>query len=127
MTRITIIRHAEAEGNLYRRVHGWFDSLITPTGRSQIERLEERIRKELQTGLKYDAIYSSDLKRTMETAGAVSRAASLPVMPRRDLREINSGEWEDLPWGYCYREYPDLLKNYAAFPDWRVNGGESTA
>ena len=29
MTTIYLIRHAEAEGNLYRRIHGWYDSLIT--------------------------------------------------------------------------------------------------
>ena len=38
MTTIYLIRHAEAEGNLYRRVHGWYDSLITETatGRSSL-------------------------------------------------------------------------------------------
>jgi probable phosphoglycerate mutase len=127
MTRITIIRHAEAEGNLYRRVHGWFDGLITPTGRLQIERLEERIRNDIREGITYDVIYSSDLKRTMETAGAVSRATGIPVIPAPGLREINSGDWEDLPWGYCFREYPELLKGYASYPEWRVSGGESTA
>ena len=33
MTRIYLIRHAEAEGNLYRRAHGQYDSNITPLGR----------------------------------------------------------------------------------------------
>ena len=28
MTTIYLIRHAEAEGNLYRRAHGWYLSLI---------------------------------------------------------------------------------------------------
>ena len=70
MTKITIIRHAEAEGNLYRRVHGWFNSNITPTGRAQIQRLEERFRDDVANGINYDVIYSSDLIRTMETAGA---------------------------------------------------------
>lgn len=32
MTRIYIVRHAEAEGNLYRRAHGWYNSLITQRG-----------------------------------------------------------------------------------------------
>ena len=26
MTTIYLIRHAEAEGNLYRRAHGWYNS-----------------------------------------------------------------------------------------------------
>ena len=32
MTTIYLIRHAEAEGNLYRRIHGWYDALITENG-----------------------------------------------------------------------------------------------
>ena len=32
MTRIYIVRHAEAEGNLYRRARGWYNSLITQRG-----------------------------------------------------------------------------------------------
>ena len=27
---VYIIRHAEAEGNIYRRCHGIYDSLLTP-------------------------------------------------------------------------------------------------
>ena len=44
MTTIYLIRHAEAEGNLYRRVHGWYDSRITDRGFRQIAALEERFR-----------------------------------------------------------------------------------
>ena len=32
MTTIYLIRHAEADGNLYRRAHGWYDSVITDRG-----------------------------------------------------------------------------------------------
>ena len=42
MTRIYIVRHAEAEGNLYRRIHGQYDSLVTPLGYRQIEALSRR-------------------------------------------------------------------------------------
>ena len=41
-TRLFIIRHAEAEGNLYRRIHGWYDALITDNGFRQIEALARR-------------------------------------------------------------------------------------
>ena len=36
MTTIYLIRHAEAEGNLYRRAHGWYNSTITDRGYHQI-------------------------------------------------------------------------------------------
>ena len=42
MTTIYLVRHAEAEGNLYRLVHGWYNSLITENGYRQIAALEER-------------------------------------------------------------------------------------
>ena len=39
MTTIYLIRHAEADGNLYRRAHGWYDSVITDRGYRQIAAL----------------------------------------------------------------------------------------
>ncbi len=39
MTTIYLIRHAEAEGNLYRRIHGQYDSLVTKRGYKQIAAL----------------------------------------------------------------------------------------
>ena len=36
-TTVYIIRHAEAEGNVYRRIHGQYDSRITPNGLRQVE------------------------------------------------------------------------------------------
>ena len=42
MTRLYLIRHAEAEGNLYRLAHGHYDSLITERGYRQIAALRKR-------------------------------------------------------------------------------------
>ena len=36
MTKIYLVRHAEAEGNLYRLVQGHFDGLVTKLGYDQI-------------------------------------------------------------------------------------------
>ena len=36
MTKIYLVRHAQAEGNLYRRAHGMYDSCVTPQGYAQI-------------------------------------------------------------------------------------------
>ena len=74
MTTIYLIRHAEAEGNLYRRIHGWYDSLITKNGERQIQALEQRF-----DSVSIDAVYSSDLIRTQLTAGAICRPTSTPA------------------------------------------------
>ena len=85
MTRVYIVRHAEAEGNLYRRVHGWYDSLITDNGRRQIAALANRFQD-----IHVDAVYSSNLYRTMTTAGAVYKPKGLTLHTRPDLREISA-------------------------------------
>ena len=40
--KLYLIRHAEAEGNIFRRVHGWYDSSVTPNGLRQIAALQKR-------------------------------------------------------------------------------------
>ena len=42
MTTVYFVRHAEAEGNTYRRMHGQYNSLITENGVRQIEALRAR-------------------------------------------------------------------------------------
>ena len=45
MTRLYLIRHAEAEGNIYRIAHGHHNGLITnDRGYRQIDALRERFR-----------------------------------------------------------------------------------
>ena len=63
MTKIYLIRHAEAEGNLYRRIQGHWDGSITPLGLQQIDALAQRFRRE-----HIDALYCSDLSRARATA-----------------------------------------------------------
>ncbi|MBQ8801247.1 MAG: histidine phosphatase family protein, partial [Clostridium sp.] len=104
MTTIYLIRHAEAEGNLYRRIHGWYDSLITDNGFRQIKALEERFRD-----IHVDAAYSSDLYRTMTTGRAVWQAKGLELHTAPDLREVHLGDWEDRPWGYVRHFHPEEM------------------
>ena len=44
MTTIYLVRHGEAEGNAFRRIHGQYDSILTPTGFAQVEAVKERFR-----------------------------------------------------------------------------------
>ncbi|NLM83359.1 MAG: GNAT family N-acetyltransferase [Clostridiales bacterium] len=120
MTTIYIIRHAEAEGNLYRRIHGQYNSLVTPRGKEQIKRLAARF-----SDIPVDAVYSSDLHRAMETAAAVAGPKNLPVIPVPGLREVAMGVWEDLTWGDVERNEPDQLYAFNNDPArWTVEGAE---
>ena len=120
-TRLYLVRHAEAEGNLYRRIHGWYDALITDNGYRQIAALEGRF-----ADIHIDAVYSSDLFRTKTTASAVWRPKKLPLTTMKGLREIGMGVWEDKPWGETARvDGERLLRFNATDPDWSVEGCET--
>ena len=73
MTTIYLIRHAEAEGNLYRIAHGHYNSCITDDrGCRQIRALAERFRD-----VPVDAVYASDLIRTQTTAQALQNSCNV--------------------------------------------------
>ncbi len=121
MTRIYLIRHAEAEGNYYRRIQGQFNGAITHKGHKQIEALAERFKD-----VHIDALYSSDLRRTVTTAGAILKYHDLPLNTDSRLREIGMGEWEDLPWGNAAYDDPEQLLAFSVDPEsWSIPGCES--
>ena len=107
MTKVYLVRHAEAEGNLYRRVHGHYDSSLTLTGQKQVQMLAKRFED-----IPVDAVYSSDLKRTMQTAQAIYLQKNLPLNTMPSLREYNLGDWEDCEWGYLAFEGSQDYKNW---------------
>ena len=121
MTTIYLIRHAEAEGNLYRRIHGWYDALVTENGLRQIQALAHRLH-----GERIDAAYSSDLYRTQATAQAVTAPRGLPLRLHPGLREVNMGAWEDRTWGDVRRwDGERLLQFNHSDPAWQAPSGES--
>ena len=123
MTTVYLVRHAEAEGNVYRRLQGWYNSLITDNGYRQIEALARRFED-----IHIDAVYSSDLFRTMTTAAAVYKPKGLPLHTDPDLREVHGGVWEDKPWGLIRREEKECLDSFnAASLKWQVEGSDSFA
>ena len=122
MTTIYLIRHAEAEGNLYRRAHGQYDSNITQLGRRQVAALAERFRD-----IHIDALISSDLIRTQSTASAILKYhPDLELHTTPLLREVHMGVWEDRPWAELEREDPAQMSFYSNDPArWDVPGREA--
>lgn len=120
MTTIYLIRHAEAEGNLYRRAQGQYDSMITDMGFEQIKELTKRFEN-----IHIDAVYSSDLTRTMVTASSIYPSHGLTLNTDPRLREVKMGAWEDVPWGEISERYPQE-HNYFDFQidKWHVDGAE---
>lgn len=98
MTTIYLIRHAAAEGNLYRVAHGQFNSTITHQGYRQLSYLKKRFED-----IPLEAVYGSDLLRAHTTASALYVPKNLAFQPLPLLREIRMGVWEQMTWGEIAR------------------------
>lgn len=121
MTTVYLIRHAEAEGNLYRRAQGQYDSLITENGYRQIRALSERFKN-----VPIDTVWSSDLFRTMTTARAILEHNDKNLNTHQGLREINMGVWEDKTWGQLSYDDPEGMAQFSNNSQhWRAERGES--
>ena len=121
MTQIYLIRHGEAEGNIYRRCQGQHEGRISAKGLRQVDALAERLRD-----VHFDALYSSDLKRTIRTAKAVTMYHDIPLQTEPRLRELDLGPWEDIPFGDLMYQYPQKMKDFNDDPDrWYVEGAET--
>lgn len=123
MTRIYLIRHGEAEGNIFRRAQGHYDSRLTAKGLRQVDALAERFRRE-----PIDALYASDLRRTLRTAEAITRYHDLPLRREPRLRELDLGSWEDQPFGDLEYRFPEEMRHFNDDPAaWRAEGAETFA
>ncbi|MBC8535117.1 histidine phosphatase family protein [Feifania hominis] len=121
MTRLYLVRHAEAEGNHLRIFHGQTDGKITERGKKQLELLRERM-----AGEPIDVIWSSPLSRAYDTAVAIRGARELPIHTDPGLMEINGGRWEGMHWKDLDGAYPEESKKWnVSAADVRLPGGES--
>lgn len=121
VTRLILVRHAEAEGNFNRRFHGWFDSKITEKGHKQAKKVAERL-----ASIPIDIIYSSSLTRTLQTAQYIADVKQLPINRTDKLKEINGGDWEDMPFDQLPILYPAENKIWEEEPHLhKMPNGES--
>ena len=60
-------------------------------------------------------VYSSPLRRALETAQSIAHGAPIEVLD--DLREISHGDWDGLTWSEIEARDPDLAARKLA--DWR--------
>ena len=106
MKTIYLVRHGETLANRQGILQGWTNNPLDDTGRKQAAALVTRAGR-----VKLDALYTSDLLRTQETAAplAADRGLEPAVLP--GLREISFGKWD----GHYLREIqeqdPDTLRD----------------
>ena len=120
-TTIYLVRHAEAEGNLCRRMHGQYDSNLTVRGLRQIAELQKRFEQ-----IPLDACYTSDLTRAANTAMAICEPSGLVYQPDPSFREVCIGIWEDVSFGYLNTFHAQKMIQFGRDQvNWVVEGSET--
>jgi len=106
---VYLTRHALTEANLRRVRAGLTHIPLTPEGRLQATRLADRLR---DTGI--DHIWTSPLRRAVETADIIAESLDVPVSTEAGLIELDVGPWEGLG-------DDDVAKRFAAdYEVWRT-------
>jgi probable phosphoglycerate mutase len=91
-----VVTHPQATHHVEGLVGGWHDSDLTQYGVTAARRIAEALRSEIPDEAEVE-LYSSDLKRTSQTAEVIGDRFSLePVLDAR-LREMSFGEAEGHP------------------------------
>jgi len=121
--RVFLVRHGEIETDGEKRYIGWLDLPLSDAGRRQAVRL-----RNLLAELKLESVYCSDLIRAHATALIICENKGIEPVPRRDLREINLGEWEGKTFTEIRTDFPAAFnKRGADITHFQLPGGESFA
>ncbi len=122
MTRLILIRHGYSVGNKEVRFSGQADIPLDEIGILQAREITEYVVK----NYKVDSVYSSDLSRACETVCGIAEYFSLPVIKRKELRELNVGLWQGRLVSEIAEEYPEEYKLFKTnIGRYRPTGGES--
>lgn len=119
--RIILWRHGRTAWNLINRFQGQADIELDEVGRGQAARAARVL-----AALEPAVLWSSDLSRARETAGALASLTGLEVTTDKRLREIHVGSWEGLTGDEVDRLDPELSRRLRAGEDVRRSAtGES--
>ena len=102
--KLLLVRHGETQWNHEGRALGRGEQRLTDAGREQASAVARVLSRE-----NIEAIYSSPLKRALETAKTIGSVLGLPVKVSEELVEVDAGELEGLTSEEMRTRYPDFM------------------
>jgi len=111
MTELILARHGETAWNVEKVFRGRADVNLDEIGVAQAELLGKYL-----SNWELEAIYSSPLKRALDTANMVARYQKVAVRISEGLTDFDYGEWQSLPEQEVERLYPALIKEWHNSP-----------
>jgi probable phosphoglycerate mutase len=118
--RLVLLRHGQTEYNAGSRMQGQLDTDLSDLGRNQAVAAAEVLAKRQPL-----LIVSSDLRRALDTALALSERAGLPVAVDTRLRETHLGDWQGMTHLEVDAAAPGARLAWRDDARWAPHGGES--
>ncbi|GAB4534982.1 MAG: histidine phosphatase family protein [Thermodesulfovibrionia bacterium] len=106
-----LVRHGEILSNIKRVYAGKSPEPLTEKGRSQAYETGRGLRS-----FNIDALYTSPIKRAVETAEIIGRIIDKEYIVMDEFREMELGPWEGLSEDEIARLYPQEWKTWQKRP-----------
>lgn len=120
-TRLVLVRHAEPKESVRGRCYGSLDVGLSQDGRRHAEALGRAL-----SALGMQAVYTSGLRRALETAQSIAEPSGLSARVHPALRELDFGELEGRSYDEIALAEPGLYRAWMENPTTtRFPGGES--
>jgi broad specificity phosphatase PhoE len=122
-TLVYLVRHGETTWNAEHRFQGHLDVELSRKGLAQAEAVANWLATQ---PVHFAALFSSDLKRAVQTAQIIGKRVGLIPQLYRGLRELHGGEWQGLLRAEIEARFPGKLDLWDEQLDsFTVPGGES--
>jgi broad specificity phosphatase PhoE len=121
MTTIMLIRHGDTDWNAGEVFRGRADIELNKTGIKQADLLAKYIEK-----VQLVSIYSSPLKRALQTAEIIAAPHDIEVTTAPELIDFDYGAWQGLSRNTVKDTYKSLYQDWLDEPHLvKMPGGES--
>ena len=111
MTRLILVRHAETEWNRLKRFRGRIDIELNERGRRQAQAVASRL-----STWRIEAIYSSPLKRALQTAQPLAKACGRETRHLEGIADIDYGAWAGHSPEEVASQHSDLYQTWLEAP-----------
>jgi len=116
-----LLRHGETKSNLLKVYAGWSDEALTERGVHQAYRVSK-----LLATCEVDVIYTSPLRRAVQTAEIIAQQTRASVIQENGLIEMRMGPWEGQSEEQIATAYPDEWRIWQTKPaELRLPGRET--
>ena len=111
MHRLILVLHGRTDWDKVNRIQGSVDVPLSEEGKTDAERIASDLAK-----VRIDAIYSSLLSRSYETAKTIAKNHNLKPKKIKELNEVNQGVWQGLCIGDIKKRYKKQYNLWKSSP-----------